>query len=119
MDSDTRLMNNVQIDHPFIGQIVNIICKVANPEKIILFGSVGRGDPQKDSDIDLLIIKSGFYDPISLAGDIYVRLHGIKQSVDIIISSPEELDTQKNIFGSVFYPAVREGRVIYETKAST
>ena len=43
MDSDTRLMNNVQIDHPFIGQIVNIICKVANPEKIILFGSVGRG----------------------------------------------------------------------------
>ena len=47
-------------------------------------------------------------------------LHGIKQSVDIIISSPEELDTQKKYFWVLyFYPAVREGRVIYETKAST
>lgn len=96
--------------------IISKICEIANPEKIIVFGSVGRGDNNPGSDIDLLVIKSGSYDPISLAGDIYVHLHGIRQSVDIVLSSPEEIEKNHQFQGSVFYPAMREGRVVYEAK---
>ena len=59
------------------------------------------------------------HDPISLAGDIYVHLHGIRQSVDIIISSPDEFEKNKEFTSSVFYPIVREGRVIYATETAT
>jgi uncharacterized protein len=98
--------------------IISRIREIADPEKIIVFGSVGRGDNNPDSDIDLLVIKSGSYDPISLAGDIYVHLHGIRQSVDIILSSPEEIERNHHFQGSVLYPAMREGRVIYEAETS-
>lgn len=98
--------------------IISRICSIAEPDKIIVFGSVGRGNANKNSDIDLLIIKSGSYDPISLAGDIYVNLHGIRQSVDILIYSPEEIERNHQFFGSVLYPALQEGRVVYEAEAS-
>lgn len=91
---------------------------VADPDKIIVFGSIGRGDANPESDIDLLVIKSGKYDPILLAGDIYVNLRGIRHSVDVIVSSPEEIEIGRQFQGSVFYSALREGRVIYEAKTS-
>lgn len=103
---------------PILVTIISRIREIADPEKIIVFGSVGRGDNNPDSDIDLLIIKSGSYDPISLAGDIYVHLHGIRQSVDIILSSPEEMERSHHFQGSVLYPALREGRVIYEAETT-
>jgi len=37
-------------------ELVNILKKV-NPEKIILFGSVGRSEACSDSDIDICVIK--------------------------------------------------------------
>lgn len=103
---------------PILAGIISRICEIADPEKIILFGSTSRGDNNPDSDIDLLVIKSGNYDPITLTGDIYVNLHGIRQAVDIIISSPDEIAKNRLFQGSVLYPALREGKVIYEAETA-
>jgi len=104
--------------HPCITPIVKRICEIAHPEKIIVFGSVSRGDDLPESYLDILIIKSGNYDPISLTGDIYVHLHGIKQAVDIVLCSPE--DIEKSMFDcySVISPAIKEGKVVYEAKTA-
>jgi len=40
-------------------------------EKIILFGSVARGDDNKDSDIDIIIITSNINDDLIIEDEIY------------------------------------------------
>jgi predicted nucleotidyltransferase len=42
-----------------LDEIVQRIVKVAAPEKIILFGSTSRGELGPNSDVDLLVVKSG------------------------------------------------------------
>ncbi len=102
--------------NPNLNPIVKCICNIADPEKIILFGSLSRGDNESGSDIDLLVIKSGTYDPIRLLGDIYVNLHGIRQPVDIVICSPDEIEKFGKKNYSALYPALSEGTIIYENE---
>lgn len=109
-------MERLSKENPYLDPIVKCICKTADPEKIILFGSLSRGDNHPGSDIDLLIIKSGIYDRVRLLGDIYVNLHGIRQSVDIVICSSDEIEKFQKINYSALYPALREGTVIYENE---
>ncbi|MDR1053235.1 MAG: nucleotidyltransferase domain-containing protein, partial [Planctomycetaceae bacterium] len=47
----------MDVNIPFIDQIVNSIVSTVSPDKIILFGSYARGDYKKGSDIDILILK--------------------------------------------------------------
>lgn len=39
-------------------QIIERVVEVAQPEKIILFGSAARGEMGPNSDVDLLVIKA-------------------------------------------------------------
>ena len=44
---------------PLVASVVERIAEAVHPEKIILFGSRGRGDDSDQSDIDLLIVHAG------------------------------------------------------------
>ena len=46
--------------HPTVQNIINQL-KPYQPEKIILFGSYAHGQPSKDSDVDLVVIKKPPY----------------------------------------------------------
>jgi predicted nucleotidyltransferase len=63
-------------------QIIQRIVEVAQPERVILFGSAARGDMGPHSDVDLLVVKSGEFDQSRLMEDIYLHLHGVGQAVD-------------------------------------
>ncbi len=39
---------------------------------------------------------------------------GIGLSKDIIVATPEDLERYRDVVGTVIYPAVREGKVLYE-----
>jgi predicted nucleotidyltransferase len=45
------------LDEALLEEIVRRIRTVANPDKIILYGSAATGEMTKDSDIDLLIVE--------------------------------------------------------------
>jgi predicted nucleotidyltransferase len=94
-------------------EIVRRIVQVAQPEKIILFGSAARGDTRPHSDVDLLVIKSGNFDQSRLVGDIYMHLHGVGQAVDVILVTPEQVERYRHTHCLVIAPALREGREVY------
>ena len=96
-----------------LAEVIRRVVEVANPEKIILFGSAARGDMTCNSDLDLLIIKEGG-DPLDLMGQIYMRLHGVGAAVDAIVVAPEDVERFKNSHALVIKPALLEGKVIYE-----
>lgn len=94
-------------------EIIRRIVQVAQPEKIILFGSAVRGKMGPNSDVDLLVIKGGEYHQGHLTGEIYMNLHGVGQAVDVILVTPEQVERYRNTHCLVIAPALREGKEVY------
>ena len=101
------------VDQETLDEVIRRIVEVAEPEKIILFGSAARGDMTRNSDLDLLIIKEGG-DALDLMGRIYRNLHGVGVAVDAIVVAPRDVARYKDSHALVIKPALREGKVMYE-----
>jgi predicted nucleotidyltransferase len=97
-----------------ITEMVNRIVEQFEPEKIILFGSYARGTAGPDSDADLLVVMPVEGSKRKLATEIDLALFGIDMPADIVVVTPEELESQKDVMGTFVHPAVREGHVVYE-----
>lgn len=93
-------------------KIVQRVVEVAHPEKIILFGSAARGQMRSDSDVDLLVVKSGAHRR-RLAAEIYMHLFDLKQSIDVVVVTPEDIERYGHSPALIIEPALREGRVVY------
>jgi len=102
-----------QVSQEVLNEIIRRIIEVAQPEKIILFGSAVRGEMGPNSDLDLLVIKAGVAHRGRLTEAIYMNLIGVGQAVDVIVVTPEDVERYRNIFGLVIEPALKEGRIIY------
>jgi len=96
-----------------LNEIIRRIVEVARPDRIILFGSAARQEMGPDSDIDLLVVKSGVHHRGHLAEQIYLGLFGVPGSVDVIVVSPEDLDRFRDRVGTIIRPALQEGREVY------
>lgn len=102
-----------KLDEEALQEIVRRVVEVAQPERIILFGSAARGEMGPHSDVDLLVIKSGEFDPSRLTGDVYVNLHGVGQAVDVILVTPAQVERYGNAHGLIIAPALREGKEVH------
>ncbi len=102
------------LDQVTLDNIIGRIVEVAEPEKIILFGSAAQDGMGPNSDVDLLVIKEGA-DALELMAKIYGRLHGVGAAVDAIVVSPEDVERFKDSHALIIKPALQEGRVVYET----
>ena len=96
-----------------LNEIIRRIVEVAKPQKIILFGSAARGQMDPNSDVDLLVIKDGNFHRGRLTEEIYMNLFGVRQAVDIVVVTPEDVERFQDSPALVLSPALREGRVVY------
>lgn len=101
-----------QIDRK-IDAMVKRIVKRFHPEKIILFGSYARGAAGADSDVDLLIVMPVRGSRHKKAVEIGVALHDFEIAKDVIVVTPEEFEWRKDVIGTIEWPAVREGQMLY------
>ncbi|MGB9777355.1 MAG: nucleotidyltransferase domain-containing protein [Anaerolineae bacterium] len=100
-----------------LAEVIRRIVEAAHPEKIILFGSAARGEWGPESDLDLLVVKSGVHRR-RLAHAIYRNLIGVGFPVDIIVVTPEDIERYGNAVGLIIEPALREGKVVYERQTA-
>ncbi len=107
-------MNEGKLDPQILDEIIRRVVEVAEPEKIILFGSAARGEMNRHSDVDLLIVKECAR-PLDLMGEIYMNLHRVGAAVDAIVVTPQAVERYKDSHALVIKPALREGRIVYES----
>ncbi|HZT30940.1 MAG TPA: nucleotidyltransferase domain-containing protein [Bryobacteraceae bacterium] len=93
--------------------MVQRIVRDFHPERVILFGSHARGEAGPDSDVDLLVVMPFKGLKHKKQVEIRVALHDIRVPIDIIVTSPEEFAWRQNVVGTIEYPAVKEGKVLY------
>ena len=106
-------MTTRELDQSTLDEIIRRVVEVAQPERIILFGSAVRGTMARNSDVDLLIVKEGG-DSKHLRTRIYENLYGVRVAVDAILVSPADLERYKDSHALVIKPALQEGKVVYE-----
>jgi predicted nucleotidyltransferase len=97
-----------------VAEITRRIVATAHPQRILLFGSVARGQSNPDSDLDMLVIVRGPVHRRALAQEIYKNLHGILTPVDIVVATEQDVQEHGQAIGSILRPALREGKVIYD-----
>ena len=104
-------------ESPAVLDLVRRIGEQFSPDKIILFGSSARGDAGPDSDIDLLVLFSEVADPNKRAAELYASLVDFPRPMDIVVSTSSRFERYRNVVNTVYWPASREGRVLYERAA--
>jgi uncharacterized protein len=102
-----------RVKRKVLADVIRRVVEAAQPDKIVLFGSAARGEMGPNSDLDLLIVKGGKYDPRKLATEIYSHLAGADAAVDVIVATPEEVERYRNSHCMVICPAMKEGKVVY------
>ena len=100
-----------------IEEMVQRIVERFHPVKIILFGSYARGVAGCDSDVDLLVVMPVAGSKRRQATEIDMALSDRWLPLDLIVVTPEEFTAYKDVVGHILYPAVREGKVLYEHAA--
>jgi predicted nucleotidyltransferase len=98
-----------------VQEMVRRIVERFDPDKVILLGSQARGDAGPDSDIDLLVVMETDSRRRS-AVDIRMTLDDIVIPKDIMVVPPDEFERQRDIVGTLAYPAVREGRLLHDRR---
>ena len=102
---------------PTIGQIRESLAPLierAGARKAVVFGSYARGNADRYSDLDIIIVHNtdkGFFDR---ASDFREVRSAWPRSLDMLIYTPDELDemiSQRRPFIEI---ALEEGVVIYE-----
>lgn len=102
------------IDEKALQQAVARIVDVAQPSRVILFGSYGRGDADEGSDVDLMVIKPRVDNRGEEMIQLYQVVGHIGAGVDVLVYSDAEYERRSQVPGTVLYWAQKEGRTLYE-----
>ena len=97
-----------------IDEVTHLLREAASPTQIILFGSYAQGKAREDSDLDLLVIKREVQDRRQEMVRLRRVLLPLRVPVDLIVVSEQEVRDWGSLPGTVLYPALTEGRVLYD-----
>ena len=99
--------------HRDIRPMVRRIVERFHPDQVILFGSHARGKADSDSDVDLLVVMPVGASKRDKAVEIRGALRDFRVPKDIVVSEPSEFAWRKDVIGTIEWPALREGKVMY------
>ncbi len=100
----------------WLPEAVERVVEDFDPLKVILFGSLARGEAGYDSDVDLLVVFEHveWENKRDLTVDIRRAIARVPIPVDVIVTDVDEIDRRGHIVGTVLRPALREGKIVYE-----
>ncbi|HOF89225.1 MAG TPA: nucleotidyltransferase domain-containing protein [Armatimonadota bacterium] len=96
-----------------LNRLVECIRDAVQPLRIILFGSAARGEMRADSDIDVAVVMPDGTDPHDVYAVLYPRFVDFDFSVDVIVTTPTQLNKYRSSIGMVYRDIVRDGRDLY------
>ncbi len=102
------------LDTGIIDEVVRRLVAEFQPEQIILFGSRAWGNPEGDSDVDLMVIVSESDEPpAQRARRAYRCLGDIEVSTDVLVKTRAEAERFRHVPASLEHKILRQGRVLH------
>jgi predicted nucleotidyltransferase len=97
---------------------VKTAVEIAQPSRVILFGSWVRGESQWDSDLDLAVLM-----PDSAEGDLGAirralrrKLDEVPMSIDLVMATEGFASRFRSEINSIYYRIFQDGHVAYEQR---
>jgi len=99
----------------WVPEVVAQLTKVTDPRRIILFGSVARGDDGPDSDIDIMVVLGSLdYAERHEWMTRFTTAIEVPAPVQIFVTDERECSRRRDVIGSMHYWPLREGKVVFE-----
>src|SRR5947208_1315741 len=96
-------------------ELLDPVVAYFKPKRVILFGSIARGEAGPDSDIDLLVIVDDDTLPERLtlrAG--YESRRSYRRAADVVPCREATFERKRGIAGTLAYEAAQDGITVYE-----
>lgn len=108
-------MNEANESQHIIEDILQKIVAGYSPQKVILFGSYAYGQPDEDSDIDLLIVKDTGKRPLERWMEVKRLLRDRNRTVSVspLVYTPRELEERLAIKDFFIQEVLEKGKVLY------
>jgi HEPN domain-containing protein/predicted nucleotidyltransferase len=97
-------------DDAILDELTRVIVERFAPERVVLFGSRGRGDHRPESDYDLMIVVDR---PPAPPDVIEHTVRDMLHNVDVLVDSSDKFERRRSDVGTLEYIVDREGRVLY------
>lgn len=97
-----------------IDDILKRVIQGIQPKKVILFGSYANGTANKDSDLDLLIVKNTTVPRYKRALQVRRHLRGLKIPIDLLVYTEDEIAKWGDVKSSFICQVMQEGKVLYK-----
>ena len=95
-----------------------VAAAACSPATVIVFGSCGRGDASKDSDLDLLVIEAEVPDHTAEYLRLREAVGSVGIGVDLLLPPQAEFERRRGWVSSPVYWTAREGRVLHDSAVS-
>jgi len=96
-----------------LDELVQRIVDTVHPLRIILFGSAARGEMTPDSDFDVLVVMPEGTPRRPTAQELHRHFIGLPFPVDVIVTTPAQLEQHRNNIGLIYRTILSEGRELY------
>lgn len=100
---------------PQLAAVVAAIRDRYSPERIILFGSHAWGEPGRDSDVDIFIVKDTQKPPLERAVEVrrIVRRQRRGLAMDVLVYTPREVEERLGMGDPFVEEVLRRGVVLH------
>src|ERR1700679_1358455 len=88
-----------------VAQMTGVLIQAAQPKRIILFGSQARGDADKDSDFDIMVVEEKPADRFAEMVRLNRLIRSFDIAVDLLVVSDEKFQYWRDTPGNVYYEA--------------
>jgi len=100
-----------------LNEIVQRLVNALHPEKIYLFGSHAYGQPNEDSDVDLLIVVNDSDLPIRMKTvESYRALRGLLVPAEIKVVAQTVFEKRSQWLNSIERVVAEKGKLLYESR---
>jgi len=101
-----------------LDELLPILIEEYEPERVVLFGSMARGNVGEWSDLDLLIVKETSDSFLERSKQVALLCRALV-GVDYLVYTPVELDEMIERGNPFILEALQEGRVLYDRRTDT
>jgi predicted nucleotidyltransferase len=109
---ESQIINSHQIQ-----KISQKIVDQIKPEKVILFGSYAKGNPDDGSDLDLIIVNNTSLPKHKRGIEIRRLFYRQLIPMDIKVYTPDEFDNELKSPFSFLFEALKNSQVLYERQS--
>jgi predicted nucleotidyltransferase len=105
-----------EISTELLDEITKRLVQSIHPERIYLFGSHAAGNPDDDSDVDLLaVVRDTDKSTREIAIEGRKSLRDLLIPLDLIVCTEKQFDRYGQVKNTIMNEALYEGRIVYGT----